>query len=414
MREIDLRKTNPKRRTLEVARLRFEHGYSPGKIAEKTGLNRSSVSRILKRAEELNLVEHRIRVPEGRDRNGALERKLKSQYGLIDAVVINVPESLAQSGRDTIDWFLDDELQEELGRAAADFFKSIVHNGAVIGVGMGRTVQSTILALRRSKEILADRVTVFSLASGTAVSGQVGDDGVDAIVSANSNAVLLGRSALRAEVVQLSGPAYKQKNDPRSFVWTIDDRGRMKPDFAILGVGTVARGFPHCFEVLRHELDPESAQLARDLENKVGLIRGTIEHDEESRGTPYFPVGDLLSEVFPCQPPRGIGHMKTHPSGRTVNELIREISATAKVISDRVVAARPEEHLREPNCIVVSGGTRKTYPIHVTLSELLRADGKEEQHYLVTDDWTARALLELSPHAPVKSMNATGTPHAPD
>ena len=76
----------------KAARLYFVEDRSQDDIAARLGTTRSNVSRMLKQARDLGIVEIRIVDPAGRDQE--LEAALRARFGLVDARVLEAtPES---------------------------------------------------------------------------------------------------------------------------------------------------------------------------------------------------------------------------------------------------------------------------------------------------------------------------------
>ena len=395
-------------RTREVLRLRYEMNLSPGEVARQLGLHPSTVSRILKRAESQRLVEHRITPPEYPELDSRQVKKLagdlKDAYGLREAVLANVPESWC--GR-AYRWFnpsLDVALHRKLSQEAASLFLDTVRSHSVVAVGGGRAVHSLIQNLLRQRTLVADRLVVLSLQGGNGL--YIYPDEQPAIVSANAAAVLLARSVSTAEVIQQVGLGYKRQNDPvaeaRVFSFHPDDRGRVWPDLAVVGVGTIARGFPHCFECFQGELDDTSRYLATQLELKVEVVRQHLDDQRpRPKGAFYFPVGDLLARPFVIDPPEQVKDKLKNlmcdgqkaDGQRPVLEVLRDL---AEKIAKNVVAPQPEELSRIENVMVLAGGARKAFPLYHVLMRYLDTRRNRDRHSLVTDAWTGADLLALA------------------
>jgi DNA-binding transcriptional regulator LsrR (DeoR family) len=102
-------------------------------IADKIGVTRSAVSRMLTEAREKGLVEIIIHHPFQYDRD--LEAKLKDNLGLthVSVVVFNNQPSY-------------DDLRKQLGTAGSRLLAALIEPGSKIGVAWGTTVQATIEA----------------------------------------------------------------------------------------------------------------------------------------------------------------------------------------------------------------------------------------------------------------------------
>ena len=114
-----------------VARLYHEQGLRQTEIAGSLNLSQSTVSRLLKRAEQEQIVRVTVSVPPGVYTD--LEEALVATYGLRDAVV-------ADCVRDDD----DESVQRDVGRAAAYYLETTLEQGECIGVS---SWSGTILAM---------------------------------------------------------------------------------------------------------------------------------------------------------------------------------------------------------------------------------------------------------------------------
>ena len=115
----------------KVARLYYEQGMRQSEIAENLHLSQSTVSRLLKRAEQEQIVRVTVSVPHGVYTD--LEEALVATFGLHDAVV-------ADCVRDDD----DESVQRDVGRAAAYYLETTLDQGECIGVS---SWSGTILAM---------------------------------------------------------------------------------------------------------------------------------------------------------------------------------------------------------------------------------------------------------------------------
>ncbi|NBD36240.1 MAG: winged helix-turn-helix transcriptional regulator [Chloroflexi bacterium] len=115
----------------KVAQLYYEQDLRQTEIAENLNLSQSTVSRLLKRAEEEQIVRVTVSVPRGVHTD--LEEALVANYGLHDAVV-------ADCVRDDD----DESVARDIGRAAAYYLETTLNQGECIGVS---SWSSTILAM---------------------------------------------------------------------------------------------------------------------------------------------------------------------------------------------------------------------------------------------------------------------------
>jgi len=114
-----------------VARQYYEQGLRQSEIAESLQLSQSTVSRLLKRAEQEQIVRVTVSVPHGVYTD--LEEALVATFGLRDAIV-------ADCIRDDD----DESVARDLGRAAAYYLETTLIQGECIGIS---SWSGTILAM---------------------------------------------------------------------------------------------------------------------------------------------------------------------------------------------------------------------------------------------------------------------------
>lgn len=109
-----------------VANLYYNSELTQNQIAERMYTSRSKISRMLKEARELGIVEIYIREPW--ERNLDHEQKLKEKFGLKNVRVVTLKDMDRDSG------------QQKIAEAAAYYLDSIVREGMVVGISWGNTL----------------------------------------------------------------------------------------------------------------------------------------------------------------------------------------------------------------------------------------------------------------------------------
>ena len=123
---------DPPRMIYRIARAYYEDGKTQREIADRFGISRIKVSRLLARALQEKIVQITIRAPE--DHYTGLENQLELKYGLKETVIVEgkpAPEALLGS----------------LGNAAAGYLHSILQGNEVVGLTWGRTLLSMVNGL---------------------------------------------------------------------------------------------------------------------------------------------------------------------------------------------------------------------------------------------------------------------------
>lgn len=128
---------------VEASRLYYLHHFSQQQVAEKLGVSRPSVSRLLTEARERGIV--RIKVVDPSGRGTCLERDLKKRFKLKKVIV--VPSDHAD----------DTGLKKRLGVAAGNYLDQIIRDGITLGVSWGSTMQELVRSLH-PKRVKAMRI----------------------------------------------------------------------------------------------------------------------------------------------------------------------------------------------------------------------------------------------------------------
>lgn len=117
----------------KIARLYYDRGVRQAVIAEQLDLSQATVSRLLKRAHDEQIVRITVSVPHGAFTE--YEEALESAYGLKEAIVV-------ETGED------DEQLQRALGAAAAYYLETTLKSGDVIGISSwSATLLATVDAM---------------------------------------------------------------------------------------------------------------------------------------------------------------------------------------------------------------------------------------------------------------------------
>jgi DNA-binding transcriptional regulator LsrR (DeoR family) len=113
----------------KVARLYYERGVRQADIAAQLDLSQATVSRLLKRAEEEQIVRITVSVPHGAYTE--LEEALQAAYGLKDVIVVDTVAD-------------DEQILRDLGAAAAYYVETTLKPGEAIGLS---SWSATLLAM---------------------------------------------------------------------------------------------------------------------------------------------------------------------------------------------------------------------------------------------------------------------------
>ncbi|MGH2404253.1 MAG: sugar-binding transcriptional regulator [bacterium] len=131
----------------KVADLYYLRDLTQQEIADRLGLSRPTISRLLRRSRAAGIVRIEVIPPDGA--HHALERELEERFGLREAIVTPGHGDAPAT-------------QTALGQAAARFLERNVKRGAQIGVSWGTTLRAVVDHLRRKPL----RPTVVPLVGG--------------------------------------------------------------------------------------------------------------------------------------------------------------------------------------------------------------------------------------------------------
>jgi DNA-binding transcriptional regulator LsrR (DeoR family) len=135
---------------VQASRLYYELGETQNAIADRLGVTRPQVSRLLKRARAEGIVE--IRIVDRTSVESPAGDALRRSYGL-DAV--HLAPTVAGP---------EDLTRRMVGRLAAQVLRAKIRDGAIVGIGDGASVSAVADALEESATPVA--ATVVPLAGG--------------------------------------------------------------------------------------------------------------------------------------------------------------------------------------------------------------------------------------------------------
>lgn len=135
---------------VQASRLYYELGETQSEVAERLGLTRPQVSRLLKRARAEGVVE--IRIIDGTTAATPAADELRQRFSL-DAV--HLAPTLAGP---------EDLTRRIVGRLAADVLRASIRDGGIVGIGHGASVGAVADALEDA--VTPVRATIVPLAGG--------------------------------------------------------------------------------------------------------------------------------------------------------------------------------------------------------------------------------------------------------
>jgi DNA-binding transcriptional regulator LsrR (DeoR family) len=120
---------------LRAAWLYYNQGLTQKDVAEKLGISRSTVIRLLDEAMKRSEVQ--IWISEGIDDCVELSTRLEKAYGLDEAVVVPAPRDESPAA-----------MASAVGLALGQFLSEVVQDDMTLGVGWGRTMTASLSSFR--------------------------------------------------------------------------------------------------------------------------------------------------------------------------------------------------------------------------------------------------------------------------
>ena len=253
----------------------YVEGLTQERIAEKLGLGRVKVHRVLSAARDEGIIQFKIR-----NRIGDcvhLQSQLVARHGLAEAIVV---PSAADSRN----------VPAMIGHAAGEYLSARIGAGDVIGVGWGRTMQAAISHIARRP---VARTAVVSLLGGLTHLAPLNPAG--------AAAELAGR--LDAECYVLPVPVFADKPSDRDVFMgqrSIKDvlLWARRASIAVLSVGSFSRDNPIAdFGFIRaHEWDElEEAGAVGDILGHFINAEGKLVDHPINRRACSLPIEDLIA-----------------------------------------------------------------------------------------------------------------------
>ena len=236
-----------------VARFYYVDGLTQQQIANRLGISRPKVSRLLSYARNNGIVEIKLNPPSVRKTN-VLSESLREELGLMEVVVVETNEDTEES------------ILLNIARIGAEYISRTLKDGQIVGWGWGKTVFWTVHSLHVVKRIPSSLFVPLIGGAGQSVKFYQ----VNSLVEKASE--IFG-----SQLMYLNAPAFfTDENTFRSFlkekrVLNVLEMWK-RLDVAIFGLGKPV----YDSEILKSEIDPHTI---------VELIREKA-------------VGDILARFF--------------------------------------------------------------------------------------------------------------------
>lgn len=202
-----------------VAKYYYDDGLSQAEVAERVGVSRSNISRMLQSARDRGIVQIIVHDPDERpQRVPELEQRILDRYQIQEAIVVRTPPYVS--------------AVQLVGKAGADWVAESVQSAHSVGISWGRTMQRLVEQLPQTR--LPFPVTIRPLVGGL--------NTMDSVESGYSVVQLLARKlGTRAErfyapAVVSSEAAYSVLTNEPEIRNAIE--AAAKVELGIVGIGT--------------------------------------------------------------------------------------------------------------------------------------------------------------------------------
>ena len=208
----------------EVAILIYEQGLTQQQVADRIGVSRSTVSRLLDKAQREGIVQIYINTPFGRSLE--LQTQLCKRFGLKEARVL-VSDSLTY-----------DEMLQRLGMSAAFYLRGLLKENMRVGIAWGAALHKLVKAFRPF-----ERSSGISVVQMIGSIGALNQDLVGADLGHDFAELVHGRyydllAPLVVETAQLREALMQQRDIADVLALA------RHADVALVGIGSAATGVP--------------------------------------------------------------------------------------------------------------------------------------------------------------------------
>lgn len=204
-----------KRLLIKVANMYYSENMKQSDIADKLEINRTTVSKYLKRAMEAGIVQISI----VNDSYEKLETELEKKFGLKEVYIV---DSVTDA----------EEVKNNMGKAGLAFLKRVINDGDVVGFAWGTAMGALArnALLEKCNEVKADMVPLVG-----------GPENIDSEFHVNTVTYKIA-SAFKAQSHYLYAPAISKTTEIRAAIMQDDNYIKIthywdKLNIAIVGIG---------------------------------------------------------------------------------------------------------------------------------------------------------------------------------
>jgi len=134
----------------QIAKMHFEEGFSQGEVAQKLGLSRAKVNRLLQTAKDRGIVRVLVVPKLGHAYLRGIEDDLKAAYNLQDVLLIPGREGIIKG---QLNLGTQEAIVERLAHAAAEYLDRQLTDEDTLCINWGRVMRAVVDHLHPSKTL---------------------------------------------------------------------------------------------------------------------------------------------------------------------------------------------------------------------------------------------------------------------
>ncbi|HKP08702.1 MAG TPA: sugar-binding domain-containing protein [Microbacterium sp.] len=280
--------------SIRAAELYYEANLTQEEIGRSLQITRWKVGRLLTQAKEEGFV--RIEILHSRARRPQLERRLRDERGLTDAVVVS------RAGVRS-----EDELHQRVAQAAADYLTGLRPGPRVLGVSWGRTLSDIAHNLREGWSSGTD---VVQINGGVSMSQRPGTAAATAVSIAQKGG---GAAALLPSPAILEQRATKEAIEADRVVARVLDAARSANAY-LFSAGAADHGSVHVDSGYLTTADIDRLVEAGAVGDVIGRYIGAdgriVDHDLDARTVGLslddLRTADIAIAAISGAPKRGV------------------------------------------------------------------------------------------------------------
>ncbi len=372
------------------------------------GYSRGTASRLLKEARRYGLLSSRDEVPMPRDKS--LEDALSRKHPPTKFLVVETHHpSMKPAGMGSGGEGADDLLHERLGRITAQFLAMRLGSIETLGVGAGRAVFHAARSLMHYPESIdkGRKITVIGLHGHMdrrlwRKAALFPRQAIDAVRVTHTMATALRFASEMAVSLPLIQPGLRAARERLvDHAWFLQRRvwTRRPPSMVLVGMGVM--GGPPALERISQRarrMPAPRREMMAPIMKELMEIRFICRRFLHEKG--YIPVSDVCDRLFWVPEPEEAPelHVRARRMIRIINDHVLGVESGLPPEPTRIPTSARHPRVASldqvKKVVMIAGGAPKARGLAKLLKHK-RPDGRRFMTTLITDQATARMLLEI-------------------